>query len=222
MRKSFTLPLVAVILCLIGSSPVFALSMSKETRERLERDRTMTTEKATVIENLQHAFNGESNASAKYAVYAAKAKADGYVAVAALFNAASAAEKLHAERHAAVLKREGVEAKAEIGEYAGKDIAEMLKDAIAGETEEFTEMYPGFIQTAEAVGFTQAVRSFKGAMEAEKVHAQLYTEALNDLENWKAEKAFFVCPVCGWTEVGEASESCPICGAPGAKFGEFR
>ncbi|MDO4550148.1 MAG: rubrerythrin family protein [Planctomycetia bacterium] len=179
-------------------------------------------DKAVVIENLQHAFNGESNASAKYAIYAEKARSDGYLAVAALFTAASEAEKLHASRHAAVLKSAGVEAKAEIGTYAGKDIQEMLKDAIAGETEEFTDMYPGFIKNAEACGFTAALASFRGAMEAEKVHAKLYEEALNNLEAWKAERSFYVCPVCGWTEAGAAPEKCPICGVPASKFVEYK
>lgn len=178
--------------------------------------------RAKVIADLQYAFNGESNASAKYAVYGKKAREDGYLAVAALFEAASHAESIHAKRHAAVLKAAGVEAKAEIGDYAGKEISEMLRDAIAGETDEFTSMYPEFIKDAQACDYKQAIASFDGAMEAEKVHARLYAEALGDLEAWKAERSFFVCPVCGWTEDDEAPEKCPICGVPGSKFEEFK
>lgn len=170
------------------------------------------------LENLLAAFNGESNASAKYAVYSEKAKADGYEAVASLFAAASAAEKLHAARHAKVIASLGGEAKAEIGTYAGKSLAEMLNDAIAGETEEFTSMYPGFIAEAKASGNDAAVASFEGAMEAEKVHAKLYAEALENPEGWKAKIDFFVCPVCGWTEAKAAPARCPICGVPAAKF----
>ena len=176
---------------------------------------------ADTLQNLMAAFNGESNASAKYAVYSEKAKADGYLAVAALFAAASNAESLHAARHARVIKSLGGEAKAEIGTYVGKDIQDMLKEAIAGETEEFTEMYPGFIAEAEAAGQKAAVASFKGAMEAEVVHAKLYTEALNNLDAWKAKRSFFVCTICGWTEADNAPEKCPICNVPSDKFAEF-
>ena len=171
--------------------------------------------------NLQAAFNGESNASAKYAVYSEKAKSEGYLAIAALFAAASKAETLHAARHARVIKSMGGEAVANIGTYAGKAIDEMLRDAIAGETEEFTAMYPGFIAQAEKEGAPAAVASFKGAMEAEAVHAKLYSEALANLEAWKAPKAFFVCTICGWTEEGAAPEKCPICGVSSDKFLKF-
>lgn len=173
------------------------------------------------LENLQAAFNGESNASAKYAAYSEKAKADGYLAVAALFAAASAAEKLHAGRHAKVIATLGAEAKADIGSYAGKEIKAMLQDAIAGETEEFTHMYPGFIAEAKKEDNKAAVMSFEGAMKAEVVHAKLYQEALNNLDAWKEKIDFFVCPVCGWTEAKAAPARCPLCGVPAAKFLRF-
>lgn len=178
-------------------------------------------EEGVTMKNLLAAFNGESNASAKYAVYSEKAKAEGFLGLAALFAAASKAETLHAARHARVIKSLGGEAVAEIGTYEGKSIEEMLKDAIAGETEEFTHMYPGFIADAEKEGQAAAVASFKGAMEAEVVHARLYTEALGNTEAWKAERAFYVCSICGWTEEGQAPEKCPICGVSADKFLKF-
>lgn len=173
------------------------------------------------LENLQAAFNGESNASAKYAAYSEKAKADGYQAVASLFAAASAAEKLHAARHAKVIAGLGGEATANVGSYSGKSVGEMLQDAIAGETEEFTSMYPGFIAEANEAGNAAAVASFEGAMKAEVVHAKLYKEALENLDAWKEKIDFFVCPVCGWTEANAAPERCPICGVPASKFSKF-
>ncbi|MDO4575763.1 MAG: rubrerythrin family protein [Planctomycetia bacterium] len=179
------------------------------------------SKEAKTIANLNAAFNGESNASAKYAVYSEKAKADGYEALAALFAAASKAETLHAARHARVLRSLGAEPVANIAEYVGKDVREMLQDAIAGETEEFTAMYPGFIATAEAEGQTAAVNSFQGAMEAEKIHAKLYAEALADTEAWRAKRDFYVCSICGWTEEGSAPDKCPICGVPADKFLKF-
>ena len=97
----------------------------------------------------------------------------------------------------------------------------MLQDAIAGETEEFTQMYPGFIAEAKAAGNEAAVQSFEGAMKAEIVHATLYNNAVLNLDAWKAKIDFFVCPVCGWTEEKAAPERCPICGVPAAKFLKF-
>lgn len=173
------------------------------------------------LKNLLAAYSGESNASAKYAAYSEQAQADGYLALAALFAAASKAESLHAARHARVIRSLGGEATAEIGTYAGKEVAEMLKDAIAGETEEFTHMYPGFIAEAEAAGQAQALASFRGAMDAEVVHAKLYQEALDNLDAWKAPRKFYVCTICGWTEADAAPEKCPICGVAADKFLEF-
>lgn len=178
--------------------------------------------KKATLENLKAAFNGESNASAKYAIYAEAAAEQGYLGVASLFRAASRAETIHAGRHAAVIKAWGSDVTAEIGTYTGKSITEMLQDAVAGETEEFTHMYPGFIQEADTRGFTDAVKSFTGAMKAEVVHAGLYKEALENLDGWKESRTFAVCPVCGWTEVGIPTERCPICNLPAEKFEIFK
>jgi len=125
----------------------------------------------TVIADLQAAFNGESNASAKYTMYAQKAKEAGYLSVASLFSAASFAEGIHAQKHAKVLKSHDVEAKAEIKLPEWVDTKTALTDAIKGETHESTEMYPGFIKTAEDRKISAAVRSFSHAMKAEIVHA---------------------------------------------------
>jgi rubrerythrin len=206
--------IAAAILWMLAGLPAVVSAHHHDTHT--EGNTLMADEKATVIEDLQYAFNGESNASAKYAVYAEKAKADGYLAVSALFTAASAAETLHAARHAAVLKAAGVEAKAEIGEYAGKDITEMLQDAIAGETEEFTVMYPEFLQLATAENCEKAVRTMAWAMEVEKHHAALYQAAL-DLLGHNAAAPIYVCSVCGET-VTVLPEKCSVCGALGRAF----
>jgi rubrerythrin len=88
---------------------------------------------------------------------------------------------------------------------------ENLKDAISGETHEFKEMYPEMIATAESEGEKSAVRSFKFANEVEKVHADLYQKALDNLENME-EVYYYVCGVCGYTCESEAPETCPACG----------
>jgi len=161
----------------------------------------------STTENLQEAFAGESQANRKYLAFAKKADADGYPQIARLFRAAAAAETVHAHAHFQVLG--GV-----------KGTAENIEAAIEGEGFEFKEMYPKFLQEAESEGNRAAVTSFKNALEVEKIHHALYTEALGSLKAGKDldEAPIFVCPVCGNTVAGEAPDVCPVCGAPGKKF----
>jgi len=155
------------------------------------------------LKNLMEAFAGESQANRKYTAYAKKAEADGNLNSAKLFKAASDAETLHALKEF---------------EIAGKigTTVDNLKDAVAGETYEFESMYPGFIETAEAEGNSKAATIFKFAMKAEEVHAKLYKEALENIDETK-EVFYYLCPVCGNIEKA-VPEKCNICGVPGSKF----
>lgn len=154
--------------------------------------------------NLMDAFAGESQANRKYLAYAAKAEKDGFAQVAKLFRAAAHAETIHAHAHLRL---------------AGKihGTLENLEDAIAGETYEFTKMYPEMIQDAEAEGQTAAASYMKMVNAVEEVHADLYKKALaakGALENVD----YYVCPVCGYTHEGPHDEPCPICHAPAKVF----
>jgi rubrerythrin len=130
------------------------------------------------LDNLMEAFAGEAQANRKYLAYAKKAEAEGKTNAAKLFRAASDAETLHALKHFDV---------------AGKtsSTAENLKDAVAGETLEYKDMYPGFVKTAEEEGNKAAVVSFTFAMKAEEVHARLYKEALEILPRQKKCSTIF-------------------------------
>ncbi|NYE56606.1 rubrerythrin family protein [Carboxydothermus ferrireducens] len=157
------------------------------------------------LENLMAAFAGESQANRKYLAFAKKAEEEGYPNIARLFRSAAEAETIHALKHL---------------EVAGKigSTLENLKAAVAGETYEFTEMYPEFIKEAEASGENNAARSFTFASRAEEVHARLYQEALKALEEGKdVEGEFYICPVCGNIEKARP-ERCPICGVAGERF----
>jgi rubrerythrin len=88
--------------------------------------------------------------------------------------------------------------------------ADNLKEAIAGETHEFTSMYPDMIRQAETEGNAKALRSFTFANEVEKIHAALYQKALNEMET-KNDVTYYVCGVCGYTCENEAPEVCPVC-----------
>jgi len=155
------------------------------------------------LENLMAAFAGESQANRKYTAYAKKALAEGKKNAAKLFQAAADAETLHA------LKEFEVAGKV-------KTTAENLKDAVAGETYEFESMYPEFIEIAKAEGNNAAVQAFTFAMKAEQVHAKLYQEALESLDETE-EVFYYLCPICGNIEKAVPGK-CPICGAPGEKF----
>ncbi|MEI7947379.1 MAG: rubrerythrin family protein [bacterium] len=200
----------------------FTFAMTATTAALMAGTSKAEVEKA-VITDLQSAFNGESNASAKYAMYAQKAKEAGYASVSALFSAASFAEKIHAQKHANVLTFYKAEAKSEIKLPQWVDVKTALQDAIKGETYEFTEMYPGFIKTAEDKKISAAVRSFSTAMKTEVVHAEYYKTALDNLESWKAAgKTSYICNVCGFTTNDASLETCPYCSAPKDKFTTFK
>jgi rubrerythrin len=151
------------------------------------------------IQNLKEAFAGESQANRKYLAFAEKADKDGYPQVARLFRAAAAAETVHAHNHLKALKAIGA-------------TAANLQEAIAGETAEFREMYPGMIAAAQAEGHPEALRSFEFANEVEKTHAQLFQKALANLEK-KELVDIFVCSICGHTVEGEPPDQCPVCKA---------
>lgn len=161
-----------------------------------------TSENKT-LKNLMAAFAGEAEANRKYTAYAKKAEKDGNLNAAKLFRAAADAETIHALKHF---------------EVAGKigSTADNLKDGVKGETYEYKEMYPDFVKEAEAEGNKAALMSFTFAMKAEEVHAGLYQEALENLDQTE-EVFYYLCPVCGNIEKF-VPEKCSICGVPGDKF----
>jgi rubrerythrin len=161
---------------------------------------------ATTESNLKEAFAGESQANRKYSAFAKKAEAEGFSVVARLFRAAAEAEAIHANGHLNAMDGVG-------------STADNLREAIAGETYEFTEMYPPMLQQAIADDH-RAKRMFGYALKAEAVHAKVYQMALEAVAKGKdlAGVDFYLCPVCGNIEVGKAPDSCPICGAKGEKF----
>ena len=161
-------------------------------------------------DNVMSAFTGESQANRKYATFAEKAAEEGFPAVARLFKAASEAEAIHARRLMKVMGAIGT-------------TADNLEKAVAGETHEYTEMYPGFIATAKVEGGqSEAEIAFTYAKMAEEVHAGLYKKALdavNGKRDLPADKVS-VCSICGNIFLGEAPPQCPICKAFKKKFVE--
>jgi rubrerythrin len=159
------------------------------------------------LQDLNEAFAGESQANRKYLAFAKQADKDGLPNIARLFRAAAEAETIHAHGH--LLAMGGI-----------KSTVDNLKAAVAGETHEYTEMYPPMLQRAEAAGHP-AKRMFRYAVKAEEVHAKLYKLALEAAQRGEdlKEAKIYVCSVCGHIEFGNPPASCPICGAKPEKFG---
>ena len=155
-------------------------------------------------ENLMEAFAGESQANRKYLAFAKKADDEGFAQVAKLFRAAAEAETVHAHNHLEVVG--GINA-----------TKENLVAAIAGETEEFTEMYPNFIAEAKAEKNDAAAWTFEVANKVEQIHASLYKNALENLGD-NPNTDYYVCALCGNTVENGAPEKCPICGASQSDF----
>jgi len=175
---------------------------------------------------LMSAFGGESMAHMRYLVFAEIAEKEGYLNVARLFKAVAYSEQVHASNHYEVLKDLEEDAKVVAGALFGPGTtSKNLGLAIKGEEFEINEMYPAYMAIAESQGENDALRVFKWAHEAEKVHARLYKEAKECVdrgEDWALSGYIWVCPVCGYTHIGaEAPGTCPVCGAPGAKFSKF-
>lgn len=175
--------------------------------------------KATTLENLQTAYNGESNAANRYLAFAKKADQEGYGKVGSLFRAAARAEQIHAANHAEVIKTLGAVPKAEIVQPEVKTTKENLEVAISGELAERQTMYPAMMVRARQDGQRQAIRSFNFAMTAEQGHADLYRKALTNLESWRGGPVdFFVCTVCGYTVEKIDFRKCPSCFIPAEEY----
>ncbi len=160
--------------------------------------------------NLQEAFAGESQAHVRYLVFADVAEREGLPNAARLFRAASLSEQIHATNHLRALGGVGT-------------TEQNLKGAFGGESFEIAEMYPAYLAVGNLQEEKAAVRSMSNALEAEKVHAKLYSTAQQAVEMKKDTTIgkIFVCAVCGFTMEGNAPERCPVCGTPKERFKEF-
>lgn len=155
-------------------------------------------------QNLNTALSGESRASLKYKWYAHKAKTQGLVEIADIFEETSENENEHAEIWFRYLA----------GEY---DTEECLKDAIKGENHEWSSMYAEFAETARKEGFLYLAGLFERVASIEKMHEERYTSYLNALENKSLlcsdrEETKWICLNCGYVICAkEPPAECPVC-----------
>ncbi len=170
------------------------------------------------IKNLNTAFQGESNAAHRYALFAEKADAEGYGQVAKLFRAAERAESIHRDSHKeAILALGGKVGDFKLDEAKPGTTAENLQAAIKGESYERDTMYPEFLAQARQDDAKPAVRTLLYAEKAETEHARLYQEALDSLGH-NAATPIYVCKVCGYTTTKLPEKNCPSCREPVSNY----
>ncbi|MFH2137996.1 MAG: rubrerythrin family protein [Candidatus Omnitrophota bacterium] len=161
-------------------------------------------------ENEQNAFAGESQAHMKYLVFADVAEKEGKANISRLFRAIAYAEQVHATNHLKVLG--GV----------GKTV-DNLAAAIKGENFEVNEMYPAYLEESKLQGEKEAEKAQHYALEAEKIHEQMYKSAKETALRGKDIQLgeVGICQICGYTVEGEAPDFCPVCGAKRSVFKMF-
>ena len=160
--------------------------------------------------NLWEAFAGESQARNKYTYFASKAKKDGYVQIAKIFEETAANEKEHAELWFKLLGGIG-------------DTAQNLKSAAEGENYEWTDMYASMAKDAREEGFDHIAFLFEEVGKIEKDHEERYRKLLSNVESGlvfsRDGDMIWQCSNCGHVVVGKkAPEMCPVCAHPKAYF----
>lgn len=173
--------------------------------------------------NLLGAFAGESQARNRYTYAASKAKKEGFVQIAKIFTETADQEKEHAKRLFKLLEGGEVEITAAFPAGVIGCTADNLKGAAGGENYEWTEMYPGFAETARKEGFEDIAKVFEAIAVAEKQHEKRYLELLSNVEKQsvfkKGKKVVWQCQNCGYVHEGEeAPDICPACAHPQAHF----
>ena len=160
--------------------------------------------------SLGEAFAGESMAHMKYLIFSEIAEKEGLPNIARLFRAIAYAEQVHATNHAKNLG------------YI-KGTKDNLQAGLDGETFEITEMYPAYDAIATLQNENEAKKGIYYALEAEKIHADLYKKAKETVETGKdlEIEEVYICPVCGYTHVGTPPDKCPVCGESKENFKKF-
>jgi len=162
--------------------------------------------------NLQEAFAGESMARNKYTYFASKAKKDGYVQIASIFEETAANEKEHAKMWYKLLNGGKV-----------SDTVQNLADAANGENFEWTDMYARMAREAREEGFDEIAEKFEGVAAIEREHEERYRKLLKNIEDEvvfsREGDVIWQCANCGHIVVGKkAPEVCPVCDHPQAYF----
>jgi rubrerythrin len=158
-------------------------------------------------DNLLEAFGGESKANRRYIFFAEKAEKEGHPRIARLFRAVAEAETVHARNHLMALDAIG----------STKD---NLTAASIGEHQEYTGMYPHFIDVAQQEMNARAEQTFDWANKVEKIHHGYFEAAIKNIKEGREaeDTVYYVCQCCGNTVKGSPPDKCPICGSSAKLF----
>ncbi|NLU53014.1 MAG: rubrerythrin family protein [Clostridiaceae bacterium] len=184
----------------------------------------MAVKNAMTADFLRSAYGGESAAHMRYLIWGDMAEKEGFPKIKRLFEAISYAERVHAGNHFNEIGGGTADATVTAGAVFGTgSTVENLQGAINGELHEVEQMYPVYLNAAEFQNEPGAKRSFHFALEAEKIHAELFKQAQDAAKQGKdiEFEAVYVCPVCGHTILNGAPDKCPVCGAKKELYKQF-
>ena len=193
-----------------GNTPPEFCPKCKAPASAFEEVKTLNGSKTEA--NLQAAFAGESQATNKYTYFASKAKKDGYMQIAAIFEETAKNEREHAKMWYKLLNG---------GEISGTE--ENLRMAAEGENYEWTDMYKDFAKTAREEGFDDIARLFDGVAAIEAEHEKRYLALLDNVKGGvvfsRDGDVIWQCSNCGHICIGkQAPEVCPVCSHPKSYF----
>lgn len=178
--------------------------------KKFERGKIMQLKDSKTYQNLLTAFSGESQARNKYTYFASKARNDGYVQIAEIFEETANNEKEHAKIWFKLLEGIG-------------STEENLKAAASGENYEWTKMYNEMAKTAKEEGFNHIAFLFEEVAKIEKEHEERYLTLLKNVEEKKVFKkdkpVVWICSNCGYKFTSDSAPTgCPVCAHPQAYF----
>jgi len=184
----------------------------------------MAVKNAMTFDFLHSAYGGECMAHMRYLIWSDMAKKEGFPNIAKLFEAISYAERVHASNHFREIGGDTADATITSGGVFGTGkTVDNLQGAINGELHEVEQMYPVYLNTAEFQNEAGAKHSFHFALEAEKIHVQLFKQAQMAAKDGRDLEldAVYICPVCGHTILNGAPDNCPVCGAKKELYHKF-
>ncbi len=184
----------------------------------------MAVKNAMTSDFLHSAYGGESLAHMRYLTWGTMAEKEGFGNIAKLFEAISYAERVHANNHFKEIDGTTTDATVTAGGVFGTGkTVENLQGAINGEQHEVDQMYPVYLNAAQFQDEKGAERSFHYALEAEKIHINLFQQAQDAaIEGKDIElKHVYICPICGHTVLDDAPDKCPVCGAKKEMYKKF-
>lgn len=184
----------------------------------------MSVNNAMTVDFLCSAYGGESMAHMRYTIWANAAEKEKFPNIARLFRGIAYAEWCHANNHFNALNKPIEDKTVTAGAVFGHtNTVENLQGAIDGELHEIDQMYPVYLEAAKFQNEKDAQRTFHYALEAEKIHAKLFKEAQDEAKKGKdiGNETIYICPICGFTEIGDQVDKCPVCGVGKDKFKAF-